>query len=88
MQGQITLTLSEETMKVFLKKLDDIQAAILKQSSGGTSESEEWLTASEYCMKYRIGRTTLQRQVYDGRVAVQDLGGRIKRYRPGKVCQA
>ena len=42
---------------------------------------EEWLSATDFCKKYDIGRTTLQKRVEQGIVEKRNCGGRTPRYR-------
>ena len=60
-------------------KLGKIQSAPERQAA--SDNGEEFLTAAEFCRKYRIGRSTLRRRVQEQQVIKSNCGGRTPRYR-------
>ena len=49
--------------------------------------ADNWLSASHFCEKYDISRSTLTRRVQDGKVERQDFDDGIIRYRMAGITE-
>ena len=79
---KLELEFGERSLKVLqglTDKLDKIQSGLERQTV--SDNGEEFLTAAEFCSKYRIGRSTLSRRVQEQQVIKNNFGGRTPRYR-------
>ena len=80
---QVTMELDPQ-LERRLTAIEQTQQKILgliQQGLAPQTAVDEWLKASQFCMTYSIGRTTLDRKVELGEIEVHDGHGKIKRYR-------
>ena len=58
-----------------------VQQAIADLPKHQAPRDQTWLTGKEFCKRYSVARSTLQRMKEQGRVEVLNGGGRMVRYR-------
>lgn len=77
MQGQVVMAVDPS----LYEKLDALTAALEKMASALRTADNGWKSSSQFCAEHHISLSTLQRRVEDGKIEVQVLGPRGKRYR-------
>ena len=76
--------LGERTLKIIQAFTEVLEKLQNRPESGIKDGEEEFLSSSDFCRKYKIGRSTLARRVEQGKVIKNDFGGRTPRYRWAK----
>lgn len=72
---------AREEIESLHRKIDRLMHLISARAP--SPEEDEWLTAGEFCRRYKMGRSTLTRRLSDprGLIEVKDTGGKKSLYR-------
>lgn len=78
---QVTMDLDPQLDKRLLSIEQKLDALLKRKQTPEQADANDWKTASDFCMTYHIGRSTLDKKAKLGEIEVLDGHGRIKRYR-------